>query len=172
MSARDNRRASARILTEFPLTLLDEKGGEIDPHAVAHDVSDKGFKAESRSELAQGQIVRFRLGIDASGDVIGRARIVWCQRTDLSFWGGAQFIGLSRSDRRRVRRVTSPSDVDWGKIADRAITAMIVTLVTLAAWTMATSALWRAVVAELFPKILACLIAGWALRELLRRDRR
>ncbi len=164
-----NRRASARILTEFPLTLLDEKGVELDAHAVAHDVSDKGFKAESRAELTPGQIVRFRLGIDASGDVIGRARIVWSQRTDLSYWGGAQFLGLSRGDRRRVRRVTSPSDVDWNAIADRAIAALGVMLATLIAWSMATSALWRTVLADLFPKIVACLVAGWALRVLLRR---
>jgi hypothetical protein len=169
MSGQDNRRAAARVLTDFPLALMNENGVELDAHAVAHDVSDKGFKAESRAELVDGQVVRFRLGIDATGDVIGRARIVWCQRTDLSFWAGAQFVGLSRKDRRRIRRITSPSDVDWNLIADRAIVALGLTLCTLAAWTAATNKVWRTVMSDLTPQVVACLIAGWALRELLRR---
>ena len=169
MSDEKNRRTSARILTEFPLALSDEKDGEIDVHAVAHDVSDKGFKAESRTELTQGQIVRFRLGIDASGDVIGRARVVWCRRTDISYWAGAEFLGLSRGDRRRVRRVTRPSSVDWNVIADRAIIALAATLGTLLVWSALSSTLWRGILEGLFPKILACLIAGWALCELLSR---
>ena len=51
----DDRRTGVRILSEFPLTLLDDKGEGLDPHAVAHDVSDKGFKIESRAELKPGQ---------------------------------------------------------------------------------------------------------------------
>jgi hypothetical protein len=172
MSDTENRRTSARILTEFPLVLLSETGEELDAHAVAHDVSEKGFKAESRAELAQGQVVRFRLGIDASGDVTGRARFVWCQRTDLSYWGGAQFLGLSRGDRRRVRRVTNPSDVDWSLIVDRAIIALGATLATLLAWIALSSTLWAGLLSDLFPKIVAALLAGWALRELLRREKR
>lgn len=172
MSDRDERRTSQRVLTEFPLVLMNEKGEELDVHAVAHDVSAKGFKAESRSELKKGQIVRFRLGIDATGDVSGRARIVWVQRTDISHWGGAQFLDLSRSDRRRVLRVTNPSDVDWNLIFDRAITALGLTLITLLAWIMFTSSLWMGIIGDLFPKIIAAVLAGWSLRELLRRDRR
>jgi hypothetical protein len=165
----DDRRGATRILTEFPLTLLDDKGEVLDPHAVAHDVSDKGMKIECRADLGKGQFVRFSLSLDADGDVKGRARIVWCERTDLSYWAGAQFLKMSWSDRRRVRRVTSPSQVDWNALADKAILALSILLVTTIGWRLLSSALWRGIIGDLIPTAIAAFAMGWALRTLLRR---
>jgi hypothetical protein len=167
--SRENRRQSARILSEFPLVLLDEKGAELDRHAVAHDISDKGFKIESRAELKPGQLIGFALSLDADGDVKGRARIVWGEGTELSSWAGAQFLKMSWRDRRRVRKITSPSDYDWSELADKAIVAMSVALVTLIGWRMLSSALWREVLGRLVPAAAAALALGWALLVLLRR---
>lgn len=169
MSASDERRTSARILSEFPLTLLDDMGEVLDQHAVAHDVSDKGFKIESRAELKKGQSVRFSLSLDASGDIKGRARIVWGERTDLSYWAGAQFMKISWGDRRRVRRITSPSSVDWNALADKTILALSLLLATLVGWRIWSSNLWWGIVAGLIPTALAAFAMGWALKELLRR---
>jgi hypothetical protein len=169
MSGGDERRTSTRILTEFPLSLLDDKGEILDRHAVAHDVSDKGFKIETMAELKTGQFVRFGLSLDADGDIKGRARIVWCERTDLSYWAGGQFLSMSWRDRRRVRRITSPSDVDWNLLADKAIWALSILLVTIVGWKLLQSPLWREVLGGLAPTALAALAMGWALRELLRR---
>jgi hypothetical protein len=166
----DDRRAGVRILSEFPLTLLDDKGEVLDPHAIAHDVSDKGLKIESRAELKNGQFVGFALSLDANGDIKGRARIVWCERSDLSYWAGGEFIKMSRSDRRRVRRVTSPSDVNWNALTDKLILALSILLVTLVGWNLLSSSIWRGIVGDLIPTALALLALGWALRQLLRRS--
>ena len=164
----EEKRQSARVLTEFALTLLDEKGALVDQHAVAHDVSTKGFKAEARVELRVGQIVGYRLALEAESVISGRARIVWCQRTDLSYWAGAQFLKMSWGDRRRIRRIQSPSSLDWNGLADRAITAMIILLVTLVAWTGLRNPAWRQLLPRLIPEAAAAVAMGVALRELLR----
>jgi hypothetical protein len=164
----DNRRTATRILTEFSLTLFDEKGHPVDEHAVAHDVSDKGFKFESRAELKAGQAVRYKLAFLEGQDLSGRARIVWCQRTDLSYWGGAQFLNLSWGDRKRIRRVTSPSDADWDGLLNKAIIALSIMLATLLLWSAFKSLAWRAVLSRLAPELFAALLCLWALRVLLR----
>ena len=165
----DERRTSARILSEFPLTLSDEKGETLDPHAIAHDVSDKGFKIETHAELKKGQTLRFALSLDADGDIKGRARIVWCERTDLSYWAGAQFVKVGWGDRRRLRRITSPSDVDWNALADKTILALSLLLGTVVGWRVLSSPLWRGVIGDLVPTAVAAFAMGWALKELIRR---
>lgn len=167
----DERRTSARILTEFPLTLSDDKGEVLDAHAIAHDVSDKGFKIETHAELKKGQALRFALSIDADGDIKGRARIVWCERTDISYWAGAQFLKVSWGDRRRLRRITSPSDVDWDALADRTILSLSLLLAVIVGYRVLSSSLWRGVIGDLVPTAVAAFAMGWALKELLRRGR-
>jgi hypothetical protein len=170
MSDPDERRQAARILSEFALVLDDEKGALLDDRALAHDVSDKGFKAETRAELKQGQVVRFHLTLGKQ-EVRGRARIVWCHRTDLSFWAGAQFVGMSWSDRRRVRKITSPSEVDWVALGDKGLTALLILLAATLAWAALSDRIWRSVLSEIFPKMAAAVVMGFALRELLRPRR-
>lgn len=169
MGREEERRRSTRVLTEFPLSLLDDKGELLDRHAVAHDVSEKGFKIESMAELKTGQFVRFGLSLDVEGEIKGRARIVWSERTDLSYWAGGQFLGMSWRDRRRVRRMTNPSEVDWNLLADKLIVALSLLLATIVGWRLLSSPLWRQVLGGLLPEALAALAMGWALRELLRR---
>ena len=163
-------RGPARILSEFRLSLLDEGGAALDAGALARDVSEAGFKIESRADLAPGQLVEFVLSLDG-GAVRGRARIAWSERTDASCWAGATLVKMSWRDRRRVRRATRPSTVDWDGIADKAIVALSVLLATLVGWSVFSSALWRGIVLRLLPTAFAALVMGWALRELLRRRR-
>jgi hypothetical protein len=170
MSNPEDRREAPRILTDFSLQLSDEAGASLDDRALAHDVSDKGFKAETQVELKPQQIVRFRVTIRGE-EIVGRARIAWIKRTEMSFWAGAEFLGMSWSDRRRVRRITHPSDVDYVRIADNALTALLILGGTSLAWLLSTSTIWRSVIAELFPKLIATVVMGWALRELLRPRR-
>lgn len=167
----DERRTSARILTEFPLTLSDEKGETLDPHAIAHDVSDKGFKIETHAELKKGQLLRFGLALDSEGEIKGRARVVWCERTDISYWAGAQFVKVSWGDRRRLRRITSPSDFNWDALADRTILSLSLLLAVLVGYRVLSSPLWRGVLGDLVPTAVAAFAMGWALKELLRRGR-
>lgn len=161
------RRESARILTEFSLALYDEKGAALDEHAVAHDVSDKGCKGETQAELKQGQAVRFALELPGGRVLKGKGRIAWCNRTDVMYWTGVEFRGLSWSDRRLLRKLTSPSDVDWDRIADHAITALVLLILATVAWSALNSPAWRSVLGDMTPKIIAAVIAGLALRAFL-----
>ena len=169
MSGPEDRRRSVRILSEFSLTLLNDAGETLDQRAVAHDVSDKGFKIESRANLKSGQVVRFALSLDAEGEIRGRARIVWDERSGVHFWAGAQFLKMSWRDRRRIRRITNPSGMDWNALADKAILALSILLATVIGWSLLSSALWRGVIGGMIPTALAAFAMGWALRELLRR---
>jgi PilZ domain len=167
----DERRTSARILSEFPLTLSDDRGEALDPHAIAHDVSDKGFKIETHAELKKGQTLRFGLSLDGEDPIQGRARIVWCERTDISYWAGAQFLKVSWADKRRLRRVTSPSDFNWDALADRTIYSLTLLLAVILGWRALSSPLWRGILGDLVPTAVAAFAMGWALKELLRRGR-
>jgi len=167
----DERRTSARILTEFPLTLSDEQGQVLDPHAIAHDVSDKGFKIETHAELSKGQLLRFALALDAEGDIKGRARIVWAERADISYWAGAQFLKVSWADRRRLGRITRPSDYDWDALADRTIFSLSLLLAVIVGYRALSSTLWRGIIGDLIPTAVAAFAMGWALKELLRRGK-
>ncbi|MFI5347790.1 MAG: PilZ domain-containing protein [Elusimicrobiota bacterium] len=170
MSGPEDRREAPRIFSDFSLQLTDEAGTGLDDRALAHDVSDKGFKAETQAELKPQQIVRFRVTIRGE-EISGRARIAWAKRTDMSFWAGAEFLGMSWSDRRRVRRITSPSDVDWVKIGDNALSALVILGCTALAWAVMSSTTWRTVLSEIFPKAIAAVVMGLALREMFRPRR-
>lgn len=170
MSSPQDRREAPRILSQFSVVLSDEAGATLDDRAVAHDVSDKGFKAETQADLKVGQDARFRLEL-AGEELRGLGRVVWVQRTDMAVWAGVQFRGLSWADRRRVRRVTSPSDIEWGAIADKAITALLILLFTVIGWSVAENRVWREILPGLLPNALVAVVAGLALREVLRPRR-
>jgi len=167
----EDRRQAARILTEFPLVLHDEKGVLVDGHALAHDVSTKGFRAECSGVLEKGQFLRFQVQFSEKQSLSGRCRVAWVERTDLAVWAGAEFLRLTWSDRRLIRRVTRPAAVDWSSIFDKALTALIWGSVALALWSAVTSRFWRPILLSLVPKAIATLVLGWALREILRSRR-
>jgi len=171
MSRPEDRRQFARILTEFPLVMHDEKGVLIDDHALAHDVSDKGFKVESNGVLEKGQPLRFSIQLNVGQAASGSGRVVWVERTDLALWAGVEFVRLSWADRRRLRRITRPSDVEWSIVFDKALTAALWFTATLAIWGALSSPFWRSFLWNLAPKAVATVALGWALRELLRRRR-
>ncbi|MFI5348391.1 MAG: PilZ domain-containing protein [Elusimicrobiota bacterium] len=168
MSGGEDRRRSTRVLTEFSVTLRDDAGSMLDQHAVAHDVSEKGCKIEARAELKPGQFVRFALALDENGDIRGRARIVWCERSDLSYWAGVEFLKLSWRERRRVRSLTNPSNMDWDLLADKALFALAILATTAIGYRMLTNTAWRGVLADIVPSVLAAFALGWALIVLLR----
>lgn len=101
----------------------------------------------------------------------GRGRVIWVESTDLALWAGLEFIRLSWSDRRRLRRITRPPSVEWSIIVDKALTAALLFAATLAIWGALTSYIWRSLLWDLAPKAVATLALGWALREMLRPRR-
>jgi hypothetical protein len=171
MSFADDRRSADRILSHFSLVILSDIGEILDDNALAHDLSTSGFKMETLARLKTGQVVRYRLRLDAGGDLRGQARVAWVEESDLSQWAGASFLRLSWADRRRVVKVTRPNQVDWNAIADRAIFALSVFLVTLLTWNFLSNPTWRTVLALMMPKIFAAVAMGLALRALLQFGR-
>ncbi|OGS38967.1 MAG: hypothetical protein A2506_09075 [Elusimicrobia bacterium RIFOXYD12_FULL_66_9] len=121
--------------------------------------------------LRKGQFLRFHLQLTEGQSMGGRGRVVWVERTDLALWAGVEFIGLSWSDRRRLRRITRPSEVAWSRIFDKAIKAALFLTATLLIWGAVTSYVWRALLWNMAPKVLATLALGWALREIIRPRR-
>ena len=168
MSGSSNRRTSTRILTAFSLVLTDADGEIVDERAIAHDLSEKGFKLETQAALKKDQTVGYRLELSAGGEIKGHARIVWVQRTDLSNWGGAEFTRLTRDARKRVRREISPSDVDWGVIADKALVALVLILAVSVIGAGLNDFAWRRTTFEVFPQAVAIVAMGWSLLELVR----
>ena len=138
---------------------------------MAHDLSEKGFRVETRVELKPDQPVGYRLELGSGGEIHGRARIAWTQRTDLANWAGAEFLGLTRDARRRVRRVISPSDVDWNVIVDKAIVALLLTFAVTVIGAGLSDPAWRRTTAAVFPRAVAVVAMGWSLVELLRSRR-
>lgn len=167
MSRREERRSTTRILTEFGVVLSDHHGAEIDARAIAHDISEKGFKVETRAELAAGQVVRIRLSIGEGADVKARARVAWTERAQLWTTAGAVFLGLAWKDRRRLRRLTGPPGIDWSGLLDKAIVALSLLLIVTAAGSALAYPVWRDFAERLLPKALAAVALGLALRALL-----
>lgn len=165
----DGLRQPLPILSEFPVALLDDRGAALDMHAIAHQLSEEGFQAEAVSELREGQVVRYRLSLDTDGGISGFARVVWCERTDISYRAALRFLKLTMREKRRVRRVMNPSALDWSVIADKAIVALSLLIVTVLLWSALRRPLWRGIIAHLIPRALAALAMGWALLALLRR---
>ncbi|NNN04552.1 MAG: PilZ domain-containing protein [Elusimicrobia bacterium] len=168
----DDRRGAARILTDCSLVLLDGKGGVIDEHAVAHDLSIKGFRAEMHGDIAENQPVRYRLALDEGCELKGRARIVWVQRTDFALWVGVEFVGLSWADRRLLKKSTSAPTANWMLIATKFLLAVVWIGGLLGFWIGIRSNFWRPQMFALLPKAIAAVALGWALLELLAPDRR
>lgn len=166
MSAPEDRREAPRILTDFSLVLLDDAGLVLDDRAFAHDVSDKGLKAETQAPLTKGQTVRFRVAIRGE-EIAGLAKIVWLQRTDMAHWAGLSFIKLPWAQKRKLRGTTRPGDTPWESILDKAITALVLLLLTVISWSALTSPVWRQILPSLLPKAAAAIVMGLALRELL-----
>ena len=171
MTDKDERRQTTRIINEFYVVLQDDKGGLIDDHALAHDVSDKGFKVETNGVVEKGQDLRFRLHIVEGKEIFGRGRVVWVDRTGLALLGGVEFRSLPGADRRRLRRLTRPSNVKWSVIIDKAFVAVFWATASVALWIGLTRPVLRGVILDLLPKVFAVLAMGWSLKELLSTRR-
>lgn len=167
----DERRASARILNDFSLVLQDEKGAVIDEHAIAHDLSAKGFRAELHGEIVEKQPIRFHLSLDGGQELKGRARVVWVQRTDFSIWAGAEFVGLTWAERRMLKAASTGPSANWVLVSTKILLGILWIGGGLAFAIGVRSNFWRPQMVSLAPKALAAVALGWALLELLTPDR-
>lgn len=169
----DERRDGVRFLTDLNLVLRPAKGGApIDDRATAHDVSLKGFKVETQSQLEENTLVAFSLELPKGRRADGRGRVVWSNRETFATWAGVEITSMSWGDKRRLNQLLHPDAVDWDHLANLCIRLVMALTVITAAHRVVHSAPLRALLATLAPKILALFIMGWALVNLLKRERR
>lgn len=169
----DERRDDVRFLSELSVVLRPSKGGApIDDRATAHDVSLKGFKLETQSQLAEKTLVSFTLELPRGESVNGKGRIVWSNRETFATWAGVEIISMSWSDKRRLDQLLNPGRVDWSRMSNICVRFVVaITLVVLAHRVMFSSHL-REVMVALSPKIIALVVMGWALLGMLKKEKR
>ena len=169
----DDRRIGARLLTELNVVLIPSGGGApIDDRATAHDVSIKGFKVETQSQLAEGATVSFTLELPMGESVSGEGKIVWSNRETFATWAGVEIVSMPWSDKRRLNKLLNPDTVNWERLSSLIVTLVMVLTVLAAAHRIIYSAQLRGLVGALAPKFIARFVMGGALVNLLKRKRR
>lgn len=169
----DERRAGARFITELGVVLSPSKGGEpLDDRATAHDVSVKGFKVETQAQLTEKMMLAFTLELSRGETATGKGRVVWCNRDSFATWAGVEIVSMPWGDKRRLSRLVDPDGVDWERLTSLCIKLAMILTVVAAAHRIVTSGHLRELFGRLLPKMVALLVMGWALLNLLRRPRR
>jgi len=169
----DERRDGVRFITDLSVVLRLEKGGAtIDDRATAHDVSVKGFKVETQSELEVNSVLLFSLELPQGRRADGRGRVVWSNRETFATWAGIEILSMSWGDKRRLNQLLNPDSVDWERLTSLCLKLVMVLTVITAAHRVIYSPALRGLLATLAPKIIALFVMGWALVGLLKRDRR
>lgn len=169
----DERREGARFITELSVSLHPSKGGEaIDDRATAHDVSVKGFKVETQAQLTENMMLAFTLDLRAGETASGKGRVVWCNRETFACWAGVEIVSMSWGDRRRLKKLVAPDGVDWERLTELCLKLAMALVVLAAAHRILLSGHLRELFGRLAPKMIALLVMGWALVNLLKRPRR
>jgi hypothetical protein len=165
------RRGETRFITILPLSILDEKGEPVDSTATAHDLTPGGFKGECQTDLQEGQVFGFALDLpDGKPPVKGKAKAVWVKKHDFATWVGGKIVSMGWSDKRRLKAVLAPPGVEWGPIVDHALSALVWIVVAMFIHRLFFKrALWRRTLAEMWPTMVALVVAGWALLSFVRR---
>ena len=168
-----SRRAEPRFLTELALVVSEVSGKIVDQFGKAHDVSQRGFRAETSAKLKVGDEFGFQLRAEVDAAPIrGRARAMWVEPNP---WGGvnvgAKITRISWADSRRLRKGTLAEGFDFAAIAKLAWKA--------AYWIVIVAGLdniifhqpqLRKLIGELQPVLIALFFLGLGLLLLLRRD--
>jgi hypothetical protein len=163
------KRKRNRALADYELVLHKTDGEPLDAYARAHDVSSGGFRAETRSPLAEGQEVAFDLVLDEGDVVRGRARVTWVAANSRgSFSAGTKITRLSWKDGRRLRGALAEQGYDFVQLARKMAWALYWIIVAVGVHNLLFhQALTLAVMGKLIPVIVALIVAGWAILTLL-----
>ncbi|MBI2386626.1 MAG: PilZ domain-containing protein [Elusimicrobia bacterium] len=169
----DERRSGARFITELSVVLRPSKGGEpLDDRATAHDVSIGGFKVETQAQLTDNMMLSFTFELPRGQTATGKGRVVWTNRETFASWAGVEIVSMPWGDKRRLGKLLNPDGTDWERISNLCIKLAMILTVIAAAHRVLMSAHLRSLFASLAPKMIALLVMGWALVNLLKRPRR
>jgi hypothetical protein len=169
----DERREGARFITELSVVLRPSKGGDpLDDRATAHDVSMKGFKVETQAQLTENMLLSFTFELPRGETATGKGRVAWTNKETFAAWAGVEILDMPWGDKRRLGRLLNPDGTDWERLANLCVKLAMILTVIAAAHRVLMSAHLRNLFASLAPKMLALLVMGWALVNLLKRPRR
>lgn len=169
----DERRGDARLITELSVVLLPSKGGEpLDDRATAHDVSISGFKVETQAQLTDNMMLAFTFELPRGETATGKGRVAWTNRESFASWAGVEIVSMPWSDKRRLKKLLNPDTTDWERIGNLCVKLAMIVTVLAAGHRILLSAHLRDLFAKLAPKMIALLVMGWALVNLLKRPRR
>ncbi|MBI3552894.1 MAG: PilZ domain-containing protein [Elusimicrobia bacterium] len=164
-----SRRSAARFLTDLDLTLFDSSGRLIDAHAQAHDVSPKGFRAETKTNLAEGDVVRFSLDFEEEEPVTGQAQVVWIGQNPWGWYNvGVKITRISWRDSRRLQSNLFKPGYDFASLAKKAMRALwwLVLIAGVDNIFFHQPAV-RVIFLHLSPVLVALFFFGWGLMMLL-----
>lgn len=130
-----NERRYARFLTEMDL-VLSSGGKPLDETAQAVDISAAGFRAVTRAELKEGQVVDFELVlVGANEKVKGRGKVVWASRDafQFDFWSaGIKITKMSWRDSSKLRSDVYEAGYDFAGLAKNMFWALYIIIVAAA----------------------------------------
>jgi hypothetical protein len=98
--------------SQLTLSISDESGRLIDSNALAHEVSVKGFVAETQLCLSPADVIVYTLAATTGQALRGRSVIVWAKKKKLSYLIGANFIDQSWIQRWELRRLIAQPSID------------------------------------------------------------
>lgn len=169
----EDRRDGVRWLTDLSVVLRPEQGGPpIDDRATAHDVSMKGFRLESQAQIEVDTVLSFSLDLQRGARAAGKGRVVWSKRETYATWAGVEITEMAWGDRRRLKRMIYPDDVDWTRLSQLCLKFVMAITVLAATHRVMTSPELRKLLIVMSPKIVALLLVGWAILNFFKRERR
>ena len=118
--APQNRRRSARAFTDFDCVLTESSGRALDARATAHDLSVRGFRAETRARLQEGQTLRFLIHLPRGATAAGEGEVVWAGPDQLgNAHFGVRIVSMGWRDRTALRELLHPPGYDFVGLAQR-----------------------------------------------------
>jgi hypothetical protein len=165
-----DRRVESRFLTELDLVLFDLSGIVIDERAQAHDVTSKGFRAETRVKLPEKSRVRFALKIEEN-EVRGEAVVVWVAEDQWGWFNaGVKITKISWADSRKLRKRVQLPGFDFVNLAKKAAIAAYWVIVVIGIQAALQSPHIRHTLIKLGPVVPAVVLLGFALTMMMNRD--
>jgi hypothetical protein len=129
-----NERRYERFASQLDLRLY-EGSAALDEVARAVDVSAAGFRAVTRAQLREGQVLGFELVV-GDGDVVrGQGKVVWVEQDRFVFDSvnaGVKITKISWRDSSRLRKSVYTPGYDFVKLARTMFWAFYWIIVTYA----------------------------------------
>lgn len=163
----------ARFMGEFSVVLRASKdGAPISDHATAHDITLKGFKAESQEQIPEKTVVYFTLELNEGDTAAGVGKVAWSRRETFAAWAGVEITSMAWGEKRKLNRRLNPDSIDWARLFDLCFKLIMSMTVVISAHRIYRDAMLRGVFYSILPKAVALIIMGWALVGMLKKDSR